>query len=458
MRIAYICADPGIPVFGTKGASVHVQEIIRAFRARGADVRLYCTRTGDQVPADLADVPVTRIRVRSGSDREAGQARAATELAEQIIADGADLVYERYSLFSTALARVTDVLGVPGILEANAPLIDEQRRHRSLQDEAGAYAVLDAQVTAAAKTICVSEPVAAWVRARTGTGTATGTVAGSAAGTAAGLTAGSAAGLTAGSAASSRVEVVANGVNTDRITPVAPVDAGGDTAADAGLTGAAEADVPVVVFVGTLKPWHGVDVLVRAAAAARRRWRLRIIGDGPLGESLREQAAELGVDAEFIGAVDPEHIPAALAGATIAVAPYPRTDSDAAQYFSPLKIYEYCAAALAVVASNVGQVPAIIDDGVTGVLVEPSNPSALADAVDRLVADPSRRHCLAAAARRTAVTEHSWNRVLDRILDGLTPGAGAVPVAASPSDSPSDSPTAGPTLASAGGYGSGPRS
>ena len=61
--VAYVCADPGIPVFGTKGASVHVQEIVRAWRARGADVHVYAVRLGDDVPADLADLPVHLVRV-----------------------------------------------------------------------------------------------------------------------------------------------------------------------------------------------------------------------------------------------------------------------------------------------------------------------------------------------------------------------------------------------------------
>ena len=51
MRIAYVCADPGIPVFGTKGASIHVQEVIRAMRKRGAEVQLFTARPGDAPPA-----------------------------------------------------------------------------------------------------------------------------------------------------------------------------------------------------------------------------------------------------------------------------------------------------------------------------------------------------------------------------------------------------------------------
>ncbi|MGA8046331.1 MAG: glycosyltransferase, partial [Dermatophilaceae bacterium] len=95
LRVAYLCADPGVPAFGTKGASVHVQEIIRAWRARGAQVHLYCTRLGDDVPADLRDLPVTQVPVERGADpadRERAQAHAAERLAAAVLADGADVV------------------------------------------------------------------------------------------------------------------------------------------------------------------------------------------------------------------------------------------------------------------------------------------------------------------------------------------------------------------------------
>ncbi|MEM9505190.1 MAG: glycosyltransferase family 1 protein, partial [Cyanobacteria bacterium P01_E01_bin.43] len=58
MRIAYVCADPGIPVFGQKGCSIHVQEVIRALRHHGATVDLFAVRLGGSPPADLADLTV----------------------------------------------------------------------------------------------------------------------------------------------------------------------------------------------------------------------------------------------------------------------------------------------------------------------------------------------------------------------------------------------------------------
>ena len=362
MHIAYVCLDPGIPVFGTKGASVHIQEVVREYRRRGHDVTVYATRRGSNVPDDLAelrivDVPIT---TRDEEERERAQQAASASVSDMVRAGGYDLVYERYSLFSTVIAEC----GVPGILEVNAPLIDEQRTHRVLVDEQAADAALQEQVQAALATICVSDPVRDWVIART---------------------------------EGTRVFTVPNGVNVHRITPQ-PESPG----------------APVVTFVGTLKPWHGVDVLLRARAQAHKDWKLRIIGDGPMRAELDDLARSLGIDMDFRGAVAPDAIPQHMAGTAIGVAPYPAMDTDSDQYFSPLKVYEYMAAGLPVVASRVGQLPEIM--GESAYLVPPSDPEALAEALDALVANPVERARVGSDNRRQAEREHSWTGTVDHIL------------------------------------------
>ena len=386
MRIAYICCDPGIPVFGTKGASVHIQEVVRELRAAGHEVVLYALRSGEHVPTDLADLELHLEAVADvePAEREQAQAHAAERIVSRVIADGADLVYERYSLFSTALADITAATGVPGILEVNAPLIDEQRRHRSLVDASGAAQVLHRQVAAARATVCVSDPVADWVRRRTTD-------------------------LPDASDIVDRIHTVPNGVSVRRIQPQ-PEDP----------------DRVVVTFVGTLKPWHGVADLITAAALARQSWSLRIIGDGPEMDSLRSQAGRLGVEVDFRGAVAPQDIPAHVAGSAIGVAPYPDLGGGEQQYFSPMKVLEYLAAGLAVVASDVGQVPQLLEDGSGrhGVLVAPSDPTALAAALDDLAVCPDRRARMGRSGRLLAEQRHSWRRTVARILElaGLAQG------------------------------------
>jgi len=366
MRIAYVTVDPGIPVFGTKGASVHIQEVVRELIRRGHDVTVHTTRAGRDIPDDLAGLEVieTRIDVDDPGARERAQQEVSARIAARIIAGGADLVYERYSLFSTALAEVAEATGAAGVLEVNAPLIEEQRTHRVLVDEEAAAKALARQVAAATATVAVSDPVRDWVRERTG---------------------------------SESVHTVPNGVSITRIVP-RPEDIGD----------------PVVTFVGTLKPWHGVADLLAAAALAKRPWKLRIIGDGPERAALEEQAAGLGVEVDFRGAVAPADMPGQLAGSAIGVAPYPDLGGEQQQYFSPLKVYEYLAAGLPVVASAVGQLPQIL--GELGTLVPPSDPAALAAAIDTLAADPVLRGKLGWRGRVQAEEKHSWAGAVDRIL------------------------------------------
>ena len=367
MRIAYVTVDPGIPVFGTKGASVHIQEVARELIRRGHDVTVHTTRAGRDIPDDLAGLEVieTRIDADDPGARERAQQEVSARIAARIIAGGADLVYERYSLFSTALAEVAEATGAAGILEVNAPLIEEQRTHRVLVDEEAAAKALARQVAAATATVAVSDPVRDWVRERTG---------------------------------SESVHTVPNGVSITRIVP-RPEDIGD----------------PVVTFVGTLKPWHGVADLLAAAALAKRPWKLRIIGDGPERAALEEQAAGLGIEVDFRGAVAPADMPGQLAGSAIGVAPYPDLGGEQQQYFSPLKVYEYLAAGLPVVASAVGQLPQIL--GELGTLVPPSDPAALATAIDTLAADPVLRGKLGWRGRMQAEEKHSWAGAVDRILD-----------------------------------------
>ena len=66
MRIAYVCADPGIPIFGLKGASRHVREVIRAMRRQGVIVELFATNLNGEPPPDLEDLPVHPLPIPGG--------------------------------------------------------------------------------------------------------------------------------------------------------------------------------------------------------------------------------------------------------------------------------------------------------------------------------------------------------------------------------------------------------
>jgi glycosyltransferase involved in cell wall biosynthesis len=96
-----------------------------------------------------------------------------------------------------------------------------------------------------------------------------------------------------------------------------------------------------------------------------------------------------------------------------AVAPYPMLPTF---YFSPLKIFEYMAAGLPVVASRIGQIPEVIRDGTHGLLCPPGDAAAVAAALCRLKEDPDLGARLGRAARAHVVQHYTWNQVASRIL------------------------------------------
>ncbi len=167
MRVAYVCADLGVPVFGRKGCSIHVQEVLRAFVGLGAEVDLFASRIEEPAPADLKSIRVHEIPVRAlGGAASREQAalganrhlRAALEYEEPF-----DLVYERYSLWSYAGMEYAQEAGIPGLLEVNAPLIEEQVRYRQLVDRSGAKLVAERAFAAASGLVAVSDEVAAYL-------------------------------------------------------------------------------------------------------------------------------------------------------------------------------------------------------------------------------------------------------------------------------------------------------
>jgi glycosyltransferase involved in cell wall biosynthesis len=168
--------------------------------------------------------------------------------------------------------------------------------------------------------------------------------------------------------------------------------------------------------------------LARAIRTLHSRGRSDIsaafIGDGPELAAVRSEAAGLN-NVIFTGAIPHERMPVCLAAADIGVAPF---DLDAHKplklgfYWSPLKIFEYMATGLPVVAPAADRIPRLVEGGVEGLLYQPASPVAgLADALERLL-DPSLRARLGAAARQRAVRDYSWRahcEALDRNIRKL---------------------------------------
>jgi glycosyltransferase involved in cell wall biosynthesis len=209
-----------------------------------------------------------------------------------------------------------------------------------------------------------------------------------------------------------KIVVFPNGVDTKRFRPYPDIRA--ETRASLGLD-----NNPVILYVGNFYVWHDVATLVDAFAQVLTRnpkARLLFVGDGKLRPAAMQQVNELGIDhaVQFTGLLPQAEIPNLISAADVAVAPYPKMEQ--AWWGSSMKLFEYMASGVALVASNIGQqVSEVIQDGRNGLLEAPGDASALASALNRLIDDPGLRIRLGQQAREDAIQKYSWEQYISRL-------------------------------------------
>ena len=406
MKILYLCSDLGIPVLGRKGAAVHVRVLSEALRRVGHSV-VVATPSLNKDPWEvpqklnvaLAHLPpspevvqavlgVTEfnesLEIENSLPGELRRILYNQQLVPQLTRrfrnHAPDFILERASLYATAGVHVARALNVPLIVELNAPQALEQSAYRAtglgkLAAQAECWAL-----TRADAVFAVSDPLRDYV-------------------------------ISLG-VASERVHVLPNGVDTTLFYP-----APGNPELRARLNLGAG---PVLGFIGGLRPWHGVQALpplVEQLVSRYPHLRLVIAGEGPLRAELENAFRTRGIQEHviFTGSLPHEEMSELIRQFDIALAPYPVLDH--VFYFSPLKLFEYMACGVPVVAAAVGQIAEVIRDGDTGLLYPPGDLDALTAACARLLADSALSQRLGEAAAAEVHANYTWTRNATRIAE-----------------------------------------
>ncbi len=354
------------------GQGVHVEAIVAALRQAGHEVLVVGPRFYDQASFGGESRWVALIRrclpgMLSEIAELAYNLPAYRRLARACDGFRPDLVYERYNLFYLAGALVARRRRLLFYVEVNAPLADERSRFGDLRlrrlgraSERLVWRSADRllAVTGVLKEMVAAAGVARW-----------------------------------------RIEVTPNGIEPARFAIAAEQRTG-----------------PVVLgFVGFVRRWHGLHVVIDALAreAEARSLYLVVVGEGPARPELERQAAAIGLAARvrFTGLASHEAIPERVAGFDIALQPR------VVGYASPLKIFEYMAAGRAIVAPDQPNIREILEHERTALLFDPAQPDGLWQAIRRLAEDPSLRERLGAAAREEiGRRDYSWRRNAERIV------------------------------------------
>jgi glycosyltransferase involved in cell wall biosynthesis len=370
VRILYSAIDQVVP--GTKGGSVHVAAVAEGLAALGHEVVALVTPGPSTANASTVRwVPMppplhsTHLRLaRSG---------AIARLARGFRPDA---IIERYHNFGGEAIRLAPGLNAIAVLEVNAPVVDYA---------GSAKATLDR--------VLVVQPMRRWRERLCRLADVIVTPNPS---------------ILPPAVPRDRIKVLEWGADTERFRP--------------GAVGSTPfvrlAATTVAIFSGAFRSWHGAIHLVEAITILRARGRNDIgaifAGDGP--ELARVRAAAGALESiHFAGAVPHHRMPAVLGCADIGVAPFDlgaHAPLSLGFYWSPLKIFEYMASGLPVVAPAVDRIPSLVSSGREGMLYDlppggDGHAEALAETLLRL-SDPSVRAPLGAAARERAVRDYSW--------------------------------------------------
>jgi glycosyltransferase involved in cell wall biosynthesis len=201
---------------------------------------------------------------------------------------------------------------------------------------------------------------------------------------------------------------IPNGVDVDLFTP-------GDVDQEALRGLGVDRTAKVVLAVRRHDPKCGLDLLMRAVpavASAHPEVRICLIGDGPETSTLKNLAADLGVEGwvRFVGYVQHDRLPPFYRSASLSVLP-------SVYEAVSLSGLESLACATPVVGTSVGGIPEFVKHGQTGLLVEPGSPAGLADAINDLLDRPDLRGTMGIEGRRVVMADFSWDRVASDTLD-----------------------------------------
>ncbi|EPF1231065.1 TPA: glycosyltransferase family 4 protein [Enterobacter ludwigii] len=177
-------------------------------------------------------------------------------------------------------------------------------------------------------------------------------------------------------------------------------------------------DTLTIGTVKTLRPKYGIDNLIRAFSILVHKGynniELKIAGKGYLLENLQALTTELGVadNVQFLGWVENNEVPALLNTFDIYVAPS-TLDSES----FGVAIVEASACNLPVIVTNVGGLPEVVINEVTGIVVEPDNVELLCAAIEKLLINPALRHEMGEAGRENVLTKYEWDFCVRKMVD-----------------------------------------
>lgn len=369
---------------GDGAEGIHIAEMVNAFRELGHEVMV----TGPAKEKNLeASIRETGVKKLKGLVK--GPAYEFLEfgynfynfisLSKVVKYYQPDFIYDRYITYNYSCVAFGRTNNIPVFLEVNAPLAYERDNEADevLYLRKLAYFIEKKTCKDAFKTIVVSTPLKEYLMSL--------------------------------GVPDSKIIVLPNGVNPEKFKPKPPLRALKKS------LNISNQDT-IIGFVGILRPWHGIDLLLKAFGRVYSifpKTKLLLVGGGPIQSQIEKQARERGFEDQVIitGRVPHEKVSDYIALFDIAVSP------KATFYASPMKIPEYMIQKKAVVAPDTENIKDLVMDNVTGRLFKNGSTESLSDKLISFLGNASERRTIGDQAYGDIFLRRTWIKNADRIIN-----------------------------------------
>ena len=390
MKILYYSAHPGLKMNAATGYGTHMREMIEAFKRKGHEVLPVIL--GD-IKRNIEVVPesnklflkkaikkiIPNYLWKSLKDYELIKFDLNAELIleEKIIAFNPDLIYERGSYLQLSGVKMAKKFKLKHYIELNAPFVEESA---SFEGAAGffkqkALHIEKEQILQSEKTIVVSSALQNYYSDKY-------------------------------KVHKSNFLVTPNCINAQGV--LSNIELKQEL-----ITRYHLKDKKIIGFVGSIFPYHGVDLLIEAFSELQPLYahlQLLIVGDGAMLPKLKAYAFSMGTNAIFTGSVSHKEIYTYIDIMDIAVM------AKSNWYGSPVKIFEYGAMGKTIIAPDTKPVRDVMEDGVDGFLVKPAVKD-LKNAISKIMEDAELGIKMGENFKNKVFANYTWDAIAAKILN-----------------------------------------
>lgn len=345
------------------GQYVHIEELITALKALGHEIIMAEPEATEQKGFGASSNSVKLMRtLLPGFLHEFIEFSYAlfdfAKLVPLILKHKPDVIYERYNLFFPSGIWAKKLFKLPLLLEVNAPLFEERKKHDGIQLDwlakwSETYVWKQADHVLPVTRVLAEKIIAAGVLEH-------------------------------------RITIIPNGINRQRF---------GSAIDSSDVIERYQLKNKLVLgFTGFVRDWHRLDKVVQAIADNQgRNWHLLLVGDGPARDAIEQQAASLGISdhVTITGIVDRDEVARYVAVFDIALQP------DVVAYASPLKLFEYMVLGKAIIAPDRANIREILTHRSDALLFNPNEEQAFTEQLRELCFDENLRQRLGLAAAQT---------------------------------------------------------